>query len=65
MCLDAVFAGEPEGDALAAAAGAGVAKFEFWDWRGRDLEALRRRAQTLGLVPVTFSGNTFDEPLLD
>ena len=65
MCLDAVFEGVPEGDALAGVAAAGVAKFEFWDWRGRDLDALRRRAEALGLVPVIFSGNTFGEPLLD
>ncbi len=65
MCLDAVCTGMSEEDALTAAAGAGMVRFEFWDWRGRDLEALRRAAQALGLVPVIYSGNTFGEPLLD
>lgn len=65
VCLDAMFEGMPDGDALAAIADAGLSRFEFWDWRGRDLEALARRAEALGLSAVIFSGNTFTEPLLD
>lgn len=65
MCLDAFWEGVPEGDALARLAAAGIATFEFWDWRGRDLRMLRRRAAAVGLTPVIFSGTTFAEPLLD
>jgi hydroxypyruvate isomerase len=38
---------------------------EFWDWRGRDLGRLEDHARALDLPVVAFSGNTFDEPLVD
>ena len=40
-------------------------RFEFWDWRERDMVGLAREAARRGLSTVIFSGNTFAEPLVD
>lgn len=64
-CLDTLCAGLAQDEALRLVAGAGLETFEFWDWRGRDVEALAREAAQVGLRAVIFSGNTFDEPLVD
>ncbi|MBI4278707.1 MAG: TIM barrel protein [Armatimonadetes bacterium] len=65
VCLDAVFGDAGPLEALAWIAALGLRRFEFWDWRPRDVDALARRAGDLGLEAVIFSGNTFDEPLVD
>lgn len=64
-CLDSLFAGIPDQEALRRAAALGLTRFEFWDWRTRDLDALAQTASALGLEAVIFSGNTFHEPLVD
>jgi len=64
-CLDSLFGDAPAEEVLPQLAAQGFQRFEFWDWRRRDLDALRRSAGRAGLVPVIFSGNTFDEPLVD
>lgn len=64
-CLDAVFPEEPPAPALQRLAALGFRRFEFWDWRTRDLAALGEAAAAAGLSAVAFSGNTFAEPLVD
>lgn len=63
VCLDALAAELPLPDALELAGPVGA--LEFWDWRGRNVEALGRHARARGVDVVAFSGNTFDEPLID
>ncbi len=63
-CLDALFPGEPVERALQRLAALGFRRFEFWDWRARDLDALAAAAASSGLSAVAFSGNTFEEPLV-
>jgi hydroxypyruvate isomerase len=64
-CLDAVLwnAGQTEG--LEHLAALNVRSFEFWDWRTRDVDELSGLCARLNLTPVAFSGNTFEEPLVD
>lgn len=64
-CLDALFPGGPVERALQRLAASGFRQFEFWDWRARDLDALAAAAASGGLSAVAFSGNTFEEPLVD
>ena len=64
-CLDAVFPATPAAEALLRLAGLGFRQFEFWDWRQQDVGALARVAADAGLSAVIFSGNTFEEPLVD
>jgi len=64
-CLDAVFWNTGQADALEHLAGLGVRAFEFWDWRTRDVGELADLCARLELRPVAFSGNTFEEPLVD
>jgi len=63
VCLDAMTAQMPLDQAMQVAAVAGGV--EFWDWRGRDIARLEDHARALDLPVVAFSGNTFDEPLVD
>lgn len=63
-CIDSIFADVPTAEALRRLHEMGFALFEFWDWRRQDMDALERAADALGLRPVIFSGNTFDEPLV-
>jgi hydroxypyruvate isomerase len=54
VCIDALFRGRPQGEALEAVKAAGFDNFEFWGWWDRDLEALHTKAQSLGLSCRTF-----------
>lgn len=65
VCLDAVFARNPTDEALHRIAALGWRHIEFWDWKVREIEALAQLAAGLGLEVVIFSGNTFEEPLVD
>ena len=64
-CLDAVVPTTPTAEALTRLAALGFRRFEFWDWRQQDVGALARAAADAGLSAVIFSGNTFEEPLVD
>lgn len=64
-CLDTIYEDTKEDEALRALAALGFRRFEFWDWRRRDIEGLARLASELGLSVAIFSGNTFDEPLVE
>lgn len=64
VCLDSVFPGLSDA-ALRRIADLAVTRFEFWDWRERDVDALALESSRRGLQAVIFSGNTFAEPLVD
>jgi len=64
-CLDAVLWNTGQAEALERLASLGVRSFEFWDWRTRDVDQLAGLCARLELRPVAFSGNTFEEPLVD
>jgi hydroxypyruvate isomerase len=49
VCIDALFRGRPQEEALEAVKAAGFRAFEFWNWWDRDLEGLCAKAQALGL----------------
>lgn len=49
VCIDAVFAGRPLEEALAAVKRAGLPAFEFWGWWDRDLDAIRAGRDRHGL----------------
>lgn len=63
VCLDAVTGTLPLAEAARVVEAAGA--LEFWDWRTRDLDELRALTETRNLPIVVFSGNTFEEPLVD
>jgi hydroxypyruvate isomerase len=54
ICIDALFRGRPQEEALEAVKAAGFDSFEFWGWWDRDLEGLHAKAQNLGLSCRTF-----------
>ena len=64
-CLDAVLWNTGQAEALERLASLGVRSFEFWDWRTRDVDQLAGLCARLEPRPVAFSGNTFEEPLVD
>jgi hydroxypyruvate isomerase len=49
VCIDAVFRGIETDSALEQVKACGFAFFEFWGWKHRDLEAVRKKADALGL----------------
>jgi hydroxypyruvate isomerase len=49
VCIDAVFRGRLQEEALDAVKVAGFRAFEFWHWWDRDLEGLCTKARALGL----------------
>ncbi|MDR1444905.1 MAG: TIM barrel protein [Treponema sp.] len=54
ICIDALFRGRPQEEALEAVKVAGFGSFEFWNWWDRDLDGLHAKAQSLGLSCHTF-----------
>ena len=56
ICIDAVCRGLDSVDALDKVKAAGFKAFEFWQWTTRDLDALKKKADALGLSCVSFSG---------
>lgn len=64
-CLDAVLWNTGQAEGLEHLAALGAQSFEFWDWRTRDVDQLAGLCARLHLTPVAFSGNTFEEPLVD
>jgi hydroxypyruvate isomerase len=49
VCIDALFRGRPQEEALEALKTAGFPAFEFWGWWDRDLDSLCAKARGLGL----------------
>jgi hydroxypyruvate isomerase len=58
VCIEALFTDVPFGERLAKVKGAGVDAFEFWGWRGRDLDRLGRIREELGLEVAGFACDT-------
>ena len=54
ICIDAVFSGLDDGQALEQVKACGFAAYEFWVWWNRDLEALKSKADSLGLSCACF-----------
>src|SRR5437879_1792822 len=57
LCLEMVFTDRPFEERLAEAARLGYRAVEFWDWRDRDIDAIGREAERLGLTIAAISGN--------
>lgn len=57
FCLEMLFADRPFPDRLFAAARAGIAEIEIWDWRNKDLDTLKVLLERLGLRISNMSGN--------
>jgi hydroxypyruvate isomerase len=57
-CIEMIFRDRPFLDRIDAVADAGVKAFEFWGWKGKDLEAIRARAERRGLQVATFGMDT-------
>ena len=61
ICIDAVFhaGGTSAADSLEAmdkVKACGFRAFEFWNWAGRDMAAMKQKADALGLACATFVG---------
>lgn len=57
-CIEALFTNVPFEKRLEAVKAVGLDTFEFWGWRNRDLEALARKKDELGLEVAAFSCDT-------
>jgi len=58
VCIDALFTDVPWDERPAKVKAAGVDAFEFWGWRGRDLDRLARIREELGMQVVGFACDT-------
>jgi hydroxypyruvate isomerase len=58
VCVDALFTDVPFEDRPAKVKKAGVDAFEFWGWRGRDMNRLSRIREELGLEVAGFACDT-------
>ena len=57
LCLEMVYRDRPFIDRLKEAARLGYQAIEFWDWRDKDIDAIKREADRLGLRVAAISGN--------
>jgi hydroxypyruvate isomerase len=57
LCLETVFADRPFVERMRAASMLGYSAIEFWDWRTKDLAAIRERAAQFNLTIAAMSGN--------
>ena len=57
FCLEMLYTELSFNDRLDAAKNDGIRYFEFWDWRNKDLKALRQRMELLGMKVCNLSGN--------
>jgi hydroxypyruvate isomerase len=64
LCLEMVFTDRPFVARMAAAARLGYPAIEFWDWRDKDLAAIRQASGDLEVGVSAFSGNR-DRTLVD
>ncbi|MFT5196014.1 MAG: hydroxypyruvate isomerase [Cellvibrionaceae bacterium] len=52
VCIDAVYRGKASVEAMKDVYSAGVRAFEFWGWWEKDLEAIRKAKEELGMTAV-------------
>jgi L-alanine-DL-glutamate epimerase-like enolase superfamily enzyme len=55
VCIDALFGDVPFEERPAKVKAAGVDAFEFWGWRGRDMNRLARVREELGMEVIGFA----------
>ncbi|MEK3883333.1 TIM barrel protein [Paenibacillus sp. PL2-23] len=53
VCIDALYNKQPSAEAIRALHQAGGVAFEFWSWTDKDLEAIRRTKDELGMTLTT------------
>jgi hydroxypyruvate isomerase len=58
VCIDALFTDVPFEDRPAKVKAAGVDAFEFWGWRGRDMDRLARTREELGMKVIGLACDT-------
>jgi len=57
FCLEMLYTEQPFIDRLAVARKDGIKLLEFWDWRDKDLDALRKKMDQLDMKVMNLSGN--------
>lgn len=57
LCLEMLFRDRPFAARMEAAARLGYRAVEFWDWRDKDIDEVKRQAGRLGLTVAAMSGN--------
>ena len=57
LCLEMLFLNRPFVERMAVASGLGYRAIEFWDWRDKDIPAVRDAAAHHGLTIAAMSGN--------
>jgi hydroxypyruvate isomerase len=57
LCLEMLFTDRPFIDRMKTASELGYRAVEFWDWRGKDLQAVAQTATETGLTIAAMSGN--------
>jgi len=58
VCIDALFTDAPFEERPAKVKAAGVNAFEFWGWRGRDMDSLARMREELGMEVIGIACDT-------
>ena len=58
VCIDALFTDVPFEERPAKVKAAGVDAFEFWGWRGRNLDLVAKKREELGMEVVGFACDT-------
>lgn len=54
VCIDCLFSGGDFLSAMNTVKESGLSAYEFWSWRNKDLNAIRRRQEELSLTPAAF-----------
>ena len=54
VCIDIMWPQEEFLEGMETVRAAGLSAYEFWNWQGKDLDAIFRRQQELGLTPAAF-----------
>ena len=62
VCLDTIFTDVPLAKAAELAAASGASAFEFWGWRGRDLNEIVHAKESAGMDIAVFAGLSQNSP---
>ena len=54
VCIDIMWPQEEFLEGMETVRATGLSAYEFWNWQGKDLDAIFRRQQELGLTPAAF-----------
>lgn len=58
VCIDAVYRGVPSADSIRAAHEAGASAIEFWSWSNKDIDAIRKVKDELGMTVTALLAKT-------